>query len=109
MEKRPGSFPKRSGQKEWRPALYTTVGVPDWHIYAHWKMLMEKMMPSKKGYPFNCPLTPNGKKIEYTEDICPDTLDWLGRSIHLDIPPQLTDEDCGQIAAAIEKAASVLL
>ena len=72
-------------------------------------MLMEKMMPSKKGCPFNCPLTPLGKEIEYTENMCPNTLGWLSRTIHLDIPPQLTDEDCDQIAAAIEKVASVLL
>jgi 8-amino-3,8-dideoxy-alpha-D-manno-octulosonate transaminase len=84
-------------------------GVPDWHIYAHWKMLMEKMMPSKKGCPFNCPLTPNGKEIRYTKDMCPATLEWLSRSVHIDIPPQLTEEDCDQIAAAIEKVALVLL
>jgi dTDP-4-amino-4,6-dideoxygalactose transaminase len=83
--------------------------VPDWHIYAHWKMLMEKMMPSEKGCPFNCPMTPCGKEIKYTEDMCPNTLEWLSRTIHIDIPPQLTDEDCDQIAAAIEKVAAVLL
>jgi 8-amino-3,8-dideoxy-alpha-D-manno-octulosonate transaminase len=83
--------------------------VPDWHIYAHWKMLMEKMMPSEKGCPFNCPMTPRGKEIEYTEDMCPNTLGWLARSIHIDIPPQLTEEDCDQISGAIEKVASVLL
>ncbi len=89
-------------------AIYDS-GVPDWHVYAHWKMLMDKMMPSKKGCPFNCPLAPNGREIQYTEDMCPNTLDWLGRSVHLDIPPQLTNEDCDQIAAAVEKVASVLL
>ena len=83
--------------------------VPDWHIYAHWKMLMEKMMPSEKGCPFNCSVTPRGKEIEYTKDMCPNTLEWLSRTIHLDIPPQMTDEDCNQIAGAIEKVASVLL
>ena len=24
-------------------------GVPDWHMYPHWKMLMDKMMPTEKG------------------------------------------------------------
>ena len=84
-------------------------GIPDWHIYHHWKMLMEKMMPSEKGCPFNCPLSPNGKEIKYTEDMCPNTLDWLSRSIHIDIPPQLTGQECDQIATAIEKVAAVLL
>jgi len=84
-------------------------GIPDWHIYHHWQMLMEKMMPTEKGCPFNCPLSPNGEKIEYTKDMCPNTLDWLSRSIHIDIPPQLTEEACDQIATAIEKVAAVLL
>jgi dTDP-4-amino-4,6-dideoxygalactose transaminase len=83
--------------------------VPDWHIYAHWKMLMEKLMPSRKGCPFNCPLTPGGSEVKYTEDMCPNTLGWLSRTIHLDIPPQLTEQECEQTAAAIEKVASVLL
>lgn len=84
-------------------------GIPDWHIYHHWQMLMEKMMPTEKGCPFNCPLSPNGEKIEYTKDMCPNTLDWLSRSIHIDIPPQLTGEECDQIATAVEKVAAVLL
>ena len=83
--------------------------VPDWHIYAHWKMLMEKMMPHEKGCPFNCPMTPRGNEIEYTKDMCPNTLGWLSRTIHLDIPPQMSDEDCDQVATAIEKVAAVLL
>jgi dTDP-4-amino-4,6-dideoxygalactose transaminase len=89
-------------------AIYDS-SVPDWHIYAHWKMLMEKMMPSTKGCPFNCPMTPRGREIEYTEDMCPNTLGWLSRTIHLDIPPQLSNEDCDQIAEAITKVSSVLL
>jgi len=84
-------------------------GIPDWHIYHHWQMLIEKMVPTEKGCPFNCPLSPSGEKIEYTKDMCPNTLDWLSRSIHIDIPPQLTEEECDQIATAIEKVATVLL
>ena len=83
--------------------------IPDWHIYAHWPILLGKMMPTKKGCPFNCPLTPNGMEIKYTEDMCPQTLNWLSRAIHIDIPPQMSDEDCDQISTAIEKVASVLL
>jgi dTDP-4-amino-4,6-dideoxygalactose transaminase len=82
-------------------------GVPDWHVYHHWKMLMDKMMPTQKGCPFNCPLcepTP-----EYAEDDCPQTKEWLSRSVHLDIPPQLSGEDCAQIAEGIRKVAGVLL
>jgi 8-amino-3,8-dideoxy-alpha-D-manno-octulosonate transaminase len=82
-------------------------GVPDWHMYHHWKMLMEKMMPTKKGCPFNCPLC--GPAPVYKESDCPNTREWLARSVHVDIPPQLADRDCDQIAEGIRKVASVLL
>jgi hypothetical protein len=36
-------------------------------------------------------------------------MEWLGRSVHLDIPPQMTEPDCAQVAEAIRKVASVLL
>ncbi len=82
-------------------------GVPDWHMYPHWKMLHEKMMPTQKGCPFNCPLS--GPVPEYRPDACPQTAAWLARSVHLDIPPQLSGQDCDQIAEGIRKVASVLL
>jgi hypothetical protein len=82
-------------------------GVPDWHVYPHWKMLMEKMMPTEKGCPFNCPLS--GPVPDYKPDDCPRTMEWLGRSVHLDIPPQLGEKECGEIAEGIRKVASVML
>ncbi len=82
-------------------------GVPDWHMYQHWKMLHEKMMPSKKGCPFNCPLCE--PVPEYKPEDCPKTRQWLGRSVHLDIPPRMGDRECDEIAEGIRKVASVLL
>ena len=29
-------------------------GEPDWHVCPHCKILIKKMMPTKKGCPFNC-------------------------------------------------------
>lgn len=81
-------------------------GVPDWHMYPHWKMLIEKMMPTKKGCPFNC--RECGPVPDYAPDDCPATMAWLGRSVHIDIPPQLTETDCAEIAEGIRKVASVL-
>ncbi len=82
-------------------------GVPDWHIYPHWKMLIDKMMPTKKGCPFNCSLS--GPVPDYKADDCPRTMEWLGRSVHMDIPPQLSEKDCAEIAEGIRKVAAVLL
>jgi dTDP-4-amino-4,6-dideoxygalactose transaminase len=82
-------------------------GIPDWHMYQHWTMLHGKMMASKEGCPFNCPLSDSVP--EYKPDACPQTAGWLSRSVHLDIPPQLSDGDCDQIAEGIRKVAAVLL
>ena len=82
-------------------------GVPDWHVYPHWKMLMEKMMPVSRGCPFNCPLS--GPVPDYRPDDCPKTMEWLGRSVHLDIPPQLSEGDCREMVEAIRKVATVVL
>jgi 8-amino-3,8-dideoxy-alpha-D-manno-octulosonate transaminase len=82
-------------------------GIPDWHMYQHWTMLHGKMMYSKKGCPFNCPLC--DPVPEYKPDACPQTAHWLGRSVHLDVPPQLSDADCDEIGEAIKKVATVVL
>lgn len=85
-------------------------GVPDWHIYAHWKMIMDKATATPEGCPYTCHYyTEKGGKAEYSPDMCPQTLGLLSRTIHLDIPPQMTGEDCDLIARAIRKVAKALL
>lgn len=82
-------------------------GIPDWHIYAHWKHVIEKKTPTPEGCPWTCPYH-KGEPVEYTADMNPKTLEYLSRVIHLDIPAQLTLEDCDMIAKAINKVAAVL-
>ncbi|MCL5674960.1 MAG: DegT/DnrJ/EryC1/StrS family aminotransferase [Candidatus Omnitrophica bacterium] len=82
--------------------------IPDWHIYAHWKHIMDKVTPTEEGCPYTCSYH-KGKPVEYREDMCPKTLDYLSRSVHLDVPAQLTDEDCDMIAKGILKVAGRLL
>jgi hypothetical protein len=38
----------------------------------------------------------------------PRTLEYLSRVVHIDIPPQMTAEDCDMVAKAINKVASEL-
>ena len=82
-------------------------GIPDWHIYAHWKHIIEKVTATPEGCPYTCPFY--GKKVEYSADMCPNTLEYLSRSIHIDIPPQMDDADCDMIAKGIRKVAKALL
>ena len=82
-------------------------GIPDWHIYAHWKHIIKKMAPTEEGCPWTCPYH-KGKPVEYSEDMNPNTLEYLSRIIHLDIPAQMTVEDCDMVAKAINKVAAEL-
>ena len=82
-------------------------GIPDWHVYHHWRILLDKRMPTAKGCPFNCPVS--GPSPTYPEDAFPATREWLRRSVHLDIPPQLSREACDQIGEGIRKVAEALL
>lgn len=85
------------------------MGNFDWNVYslAGWKMLTRKMMLSENGAPSNCAVT--GSVPDYRPAACPQTLMLLRRAVHLDIPPQLTEQDCEQIAEAICKVTSVFL
>lgn len=82
-------------------------GIPDWHMYPHWKHIIEKKTPTQEGCPWTCPYH-KGKPVEYSVDMNPNTIEYLSRVIHLDIPAQLTLEDCDMIAGAINKVAAVL-
>ncbi|HBP38298.1 MAG TPA: glutamine--scyllo-inositol aminotransferase [Clostridiales bacterium] len=82
-------------------------GIPDWHIYAHWKHVIGQMTPNEIKCPWSCPYH-KGEPVEYDAGMNPKTLEYLSRVVHLDIPAQLTDEDCDLIAAAIRKVAAVL-
>lgn len=84
------------------------ASIPDWHIYAHWKHIMDKVTATKEGCPYTCPYYKGGE-IEYSSDMCPRTLDWLSRSIQIDIPPQMSGEDCDMIAEGIKKVAQVII
>jgi 8-amino-3,8-dideoxy-alpha-D-manno-octulosonate transaminase len=82
-------------------------GIPDWHIYAHWKHVIEKKTPTKEGCPWTCPYH-KGEEIKYSVDMNPKTIEYLSRVVHIDIPSQMTLEDCDMIAKAINKVAAVL-
>ena len=82
-------------------------GIPDWHIYSHWKHVIEQKTPTPINCPWECPYH-KGEKIKYTTDMNPNTLEYLSRAVHMDIPAQLTQEDCSMIVEAIKKVASEL-
>jgi 8-amino-3,8-dideoxy-alpha-D-manno-octulosonate transaminase len=81
--------------------------VPDWHVFYHWEQLINKSSPFKSGFPYTYHEELTGETLEYSPEQCPKAVDLLGRSVTLDVPPSLTEEDCDDISAAINKVAAV--
>ncbi len=84
-------------------------GIPDWHIYSHWKHVLEQATPTPEGCPYRCPHYKGDAPAHYSPDMCPNTNELLAGMVHLDIPAQLTEQDCDMIAAGIRKVAAALL
>jgi 8-amino-3,8-dideoxy-alpha-D-manno-octulosonate transaminase len=84
--------------------------IPDWHVYSHWEMILNKWTATREGCPYTCDYyLKKGGNIHYTEDMNPNTLHYLRRSVHIDIPPQMTEDDCDMIAEGIHKVATAYL
>jgi dTDP-4-amino-4,6-dideoxygalactose transaminase len=81
-------------------------GIPDWHIYAHWEHIIQKKTPTPDGEPWTS-RHHQGDDVKYSRDMCPKTLELLSRVVHIDIPPQMSLDDCDMIAEGINKVAQV--
>ena len=82
--------------------------VRDWHVYNFWEHILEQKTVTEEGCPFTCPYY-EGTLPEYGPEMCPRTLDLLGRSIHLGVAEDWTDEDAERIAEAINGAVAEVL
>jgi 8-amino-3,8-dideoxy-alpha-D-manno-octulosonate transaminase len=80
---------------------------PDFHVYAHWNVILNKTSSTAAGYPW-APAFYSGT-ASYSADMCPRTLDLLGRALNIDVNPLYSDEDVDQVIAAIQKVADALL
>ncbi len=76
--------------------------VRDWHIYTYWDHVMEKKCVAADGLPWNA--VAEDQLPRYAKDMCPRTLDLLGRAIMIDINWHYSDQDCDNIALGINKA-----
>jgi dTDP-4-amino-4,6-dideoxygalactose transaminase len=61
----------------------------DYHIYAHWTPIMSQRTWTPRGGPWRWAQ----REIRYTPDMCPRSLDLLGRAVHLNVSPLLTNQD----------------
>lgn len=82
--------------------------VRDWHIYSNWEHILEKKTATNDGCPYSCPYY-EGSLPTYSVDMCPHTLDLLSRSVHIDISPDYTPQECDAIVEGINKVVQAYL
>jgi dTDP-4-amino-4,6-dideoxygalactose transaminase len=81
-------------------------GIPDRHIYYHWDYVMQKRSPDVHGRPWNDPDRP--AQVQYTRDMCPQTLDLLGRVVVMPISQTMSDAHVQSCIQAVKKVTAAL-
>jgi dTDP-4-amino-4,6-dideoxygalactose transaminase len=77
----------------------------DYHVYAHWSPILGQRTWSTNGGPWRW----HEGKVNYSPDMCPRTLDLLGRAVHLDVSPDLSDQNVAEIVEAVNKVLTAAL
>jgi len=79
----------------------------DWHIYTYWQHILEKKAVAGDGLPWSA--LPASDLPKYSPQMCPHTLDLLGRSVHVEINNHYSEQHCDAIARGINKVMRALL
>lgn len=81
--------------------------IADRHIYRNWDYVLAKRGATPAGCPWTCGAYHGD--VEYSPDMCPRSLDYLGRAVSLGLSQRFTGEQADLIAAGIRKVASALI
>ena len=81
-------------------------GFPDRHIYSYWDGILEKRSPHPSGYPWKDPSYKGS--VEYSKDMCPQTLSILSRSLRFDFNMNMEVEHARLMAEALNKVDAAL-
>jgi 8-amino-3,8-dideoxy-alpha-D-manno-octulosonate transaminase len=79
-------------------------GIPDRHVYCYWEYVMEKRSADAHGRPWTSPL--HDASRTYSPDMCPRTLDILGRTVIISLSQTFEDHHADWIVQAIRKVAT---
>ena len=81
-------------------------GIPDRHIYTAWESIMSKRSHHPSGYPWKDPAYTGD--VEYSEDMCPRTLDLLGRTLLFNFHMNMDEGHARSMAQALNKVDAAL-
>ncbi len=78
------------------------------HVYKHWTpVLTKKGGANERINPYNFPEN-KALNVNYSEDMCPNTLDYLSRTVYINLNPDWTDAECDDMANKIKEAAKLI-
>jgi hypothetical protein len=81
-------------------------GFPDRHIYTYWDSILNKRGTNHLNYPWGDPSYMG--QVTYSQEMCPRTLDILGRCLRLSIHVNMNEQNILEIADAINKVDQTL-
>ena len=84
--------------------LYRPEGI-DYHVYPHWVPIMNRRTWTEAGGPWRWAK----REIEYRPDMCPRSLELLGRAVHLNVSPLLTNEDVEETVEGLNRVLEELV
>ena len=76
----------------------------DFHVYAHWFPVLEKRTWTADGGPWRWAK----RQIDYSPDMCPRSLDLLGRVVMLNVNPLLSNAEMEETIDGVNKVLDVL-
>jgi len=77
----------------------------DYHVYPHWTPLVNKRTWSEHGGPWRWA----HREVRYDPDVCPRSLDLLGRAVHINVNPLLTNEDVEEMVEGVNRVLEKLV
>jgi dTDP-4-amino-4,6-dideoxygalactose transaminase len=77
--------------------------IPDRHFVYHWNYVLEKRTPHRSGFPWLG--TDRHCQVEYSQEMCPQSLAWVERSAVFPITQVMTDPYVDDVCRAIRKVA----
>lgn len=76
----------------------------DYHIFTHWVPIINQRTWTPNGGPWRWAR----REIHYTPDMCPRSLELLGRAVHLDVNPMTSNEDLEETVEGLNRVLNVL-
>jgi 8-amino-3,8-dideoxy-alpha-D-manno-octulosonate transaminase len=81
--------------------------IPDRHIYVHWDYVLAKRAATTAGCPWSCGAYKGD--VSYAPDMCPRSLDLLGRAVLIPLHQWMTPPDADAVVDGVRKVAEAIL